>query len=161
MEGVAVQGNQRVIEALNELLTLELTVVNQYFVHSKMCDSWGYKRVAARQREIAMDEMRDAEEIIDRILFLDGLPNMQRLEPVLVGETVAEQLRIALEAELRAIEILGRGIDASREAGDNASREFFAGRLLEEEGHVDYAETQLGLIERLGEASYLAQQLGD
>jgi len=156
-----VRGNQKVIEALNDLLTLELTVVNQYFVHSKMCESWGYTRVAAKQRAIAMDEMRDAEAIIDRILFLDGVPNMQRLEPVLVGETVPEQFRIALDAEVRAIEILGRGIAASQEVGDDASREFFAGRLLEEEAHVDYAETQLGLIERLGETSYLAQQLGE
>lgn len=144
---------------MNELLTLELTVVNQYFVHSRICENWGYKKIAAAQRAIAMDEMRDAEEIIDRVLFLDGVPNMQRLQPVLVGETVPEQLQIALEAELRAIEILGRGIAASLEAGDNASREFFAGRLLEEEGHVDFAETQLALIAQLGEANYLAQQL--
>lgn len=155
------RGSPKVIEALNELLTLELTVVNQYFVHSRMCESWGYARVAGKQRAIAMDEMRDAEAIIDRILFLDGVPNMQRMEPVLVGETVTEQFRIALDAEIRAIEILGRGIAASKQAGDDASREFFAGRLLEEEAHVDYAETQLRLIEQLGETNYLAQQLGE
>jgi bacterioferritin len=154
-----VQGSPRVIEALNELLTLELTVVNQYFVHSKMCHNWGYAKLASKQREIAMDEMRDAEEIIDRILFLEGVPNMQRLGSVTVGETVGEQFRVALDGEHRALELLRGGITIALEEGDEASREFFAARLLEEEGHVDYAETQLGLIEQLGEANYLAQQL--
>ncbi|HEY6567484.1 MAG TPA: bacterioferritin [Actinomycetota bacterium] len=153
------QGSPRVIEALNELLTLELTVVNQYFVHSKMCQNWGYERLAGKHREIAMDEMRDSEEIIDRILFLDGVPNMQRLGSVTVGETVSEQFQIALEGEHKALELLRGGIAVALEAGDEASREFFAGRLLEEEGHVDFAETQLALIEQLGEANYLAQQL--
>ena len=157
--GGPMRGNQRVIDALNELLTLELTVVNQYFVHSKMCENWGYARLAAKLREIAFEEMRDAEEIIDRILFLDGVPNMQRLGSVTVGETVPEQFRIALEGEHRALELLRGGISIALEEGDEASREFFAGRLLEEEGHVDFAETQLGLIEQLGEANYLAQQL--
>jgi bacterioferritin len=155
------QGNQRVIDALNELLTLELTVVNQYFVHSKMCENWGYVRLAAKQREIALDEMRDAEGIIDRILFLDGVPNMQRLGSVTVGETVPEQFRIALDGEHRAMELLRGGIAVALEEGDEASREFFAGRLLEEEGHVDFAETQLALVDQLGEANYLAQQLTD
>jgi bacterioferritin len=154
-----VQGSPRVIEALNDLLTLELTVVNQYFVHSKMCQNWGYARIAGQQRAIAMEEMRDAEEIIDRILFLDGVPNMQRLGSVTVGETVSEQFQIALEGEHRALELLHAGILVAIDEGDSASREFFAGRLLEEEGHVDYAETQLGLIQQLGEANYLAQQL--
>jgi len=154
-----VQGSQRVVEALNELLTLELTVVNQYFVHSRMCENWGYERLAAKHREIAMEEMRDAEAIIDRVLFLDGVPNMQRLGSVTVGETVSEQFRIALDGELRALELLRGGISIALEEGDDASREFFAGSLLEEEGHVDFAETQLALIGSLGEANYLAQQL--
>ena len=94
------QGSPRVIEALNDLLTLELTVVNQYFVHSRMCVNWGYGRIAGQQRAIAMDEMRDAEQIIDRILFLDGVPNMQRLGSVTVGETVSEQFQIALEGSI-------------------------------------------------------------
>jgi bacterioferritin len=156
-----VQGSPRVIEALNDLLTLELTVVNQYFVHSRMCVNWGYERIAGQQRAIALDEMRDAEQIIDRILFLDGVPNMQRLGSVTVGETVSEQFQIALEGEHRALELLHSGIGIALEEGDSASREFFAGRLLEEEAHVDYAETQLGLIQRLGEANYLAQQMAD
>jgi bacterioferritin len=155
------QGDPKVIEALNELLTLELTVINQYFVHSKMNENRGFDRLAKKDREIAYEEMRDAESLIDRILFLEGLPNMQRMNPVRVGETVTEQFEIALECEKQALEILARGIQASLDAGDAASREFFAGSLLEEEEHLDYAETQLELLRSLGEANYLAQQLRD
>ena len=123
------KGNAKLIEMLNEILTGELTSVNQYFVHAKMCENWGYARLAAKLREIAFEEMRDAEEIIDRILFLDGVPNMQRLGSVTVGETVPEQFRIALEGEHRALELLRGGISIALEEGDEASREFFAGRL--------------------------------
>lgn len=153
------KGDDRVIEVLNELLTFELTAINQYFLHSRMCEDWGYVRLAARFREISREEMDDAEEIIDRILFLGGLPNMQRLEPVRIGENVPEQLRIQLEAEQRALHILGEGIAAADEAGDPPSREFFAARLQEEEGHLDWLETQLRLLEQVGEANYLAQQI--
>jgi bacterioferritin len=155
------KGKDRVIEALNDLLTLELTVVNQYFLHSKMCENWGYRRLSARFREVAFEEMKDAERIIDRILFLEGVPNMQRLGPVTIGETVSEQFRIGLEGERRALGLLGDGIAVSLEERDDASREFFAGSLLEEEEHVDWLETELSLIERVGEANYLAQQIGD
>lgn len=153
------KGSERVVEALNDLLTLELTVINQYFVHSKMCENWGLERLAARFREIAMEEMRDAEEIIDRILFLEGLPNMQRLGVVTVGETVTEQFRIQLEGERQALQILGDAVAVSLEEGDQASREFFAGRLPEEEEHVDWLETQLSLLEQVGEGHYLAQHI--
>ena len=153
------QGNPRVIEALNDVLTAELTAINQYFIHHKMCDNWGYERLSKKKREESIEEMKHADRVIERILFLDGVPNMQRLGSVTVGETVPEQFRIALEGEHRALELLRGGISIALEEGDEASREFFAGRLLEEEGHVDFAETQLGLIEQLGEANYLAQQL--
>src|SRR5919106_4295292 len=123
------KGNDRVIEVLNELLTFELTAINQYFLHSRMCDDWGYNRLAARLREISREEMDDAEEIIDRILFLEGVPNMQRLGAVTIGESVPEQLRLQLEAERRALELLAEGITVSDETGDSASREFFAARL--------------------------------
>lgn len=152
-------GDPRVIDALNELLTLELTVVNQYFVHSKMCENWGYQRLAARFRADAMDEMKDAEEIIDRVLYFDGVPNVQRLGTVALGETVAEQLRLALDAERNAVALLGKGIAASDEAGDGGTREFLAPKILEEEAHIDWLETQLGLLEHVGEANYLAQQI--
>jgi bacterioferritin len=153
------KGKDRVVEALNELLTLELTIVNQYFLHSRMCESWGYGGLAARLRETSMEEMRDAEELIDRILFLEGLPNMQRLGPVTVGETVPEQLEIQLEGEKRALTILAECVTLAEKEGDAASREFFAGRLQEEERHLDWLETQLALIHRLGEENYLAQQI--
>jgi bacterioferritin len=153
------KGNDRVVEALNELLTLELTVINQYFLHSKMCEDWGYARLAARFRAVSREEMDDAEELIERILFLEGVPNMQRLGPVTIGETVPEQFRIQLEAEKRALELLAQGISAADEAGDEASREFFAGRLQEEEGHLNWLETQLSLLEQVGETNYLAQQI--
>ncbi|HVM12521.1 MAG TPA: bacterioferritin, partial [Actinomycetota bacterium] len=126
------KGNERVIETLNELLTLELTVINQYFLHSKMCEDWGYARLAAKLRAVSREEMDDAEEIIDRVLFLDGVPNMQRLGPVTIGQTVPEQLRIHLDAERRALELLSQGIGVADDAGDAASREFFASRLQEE-----------------------------
>jgi bacterioferritin len=155
------KGNDRVTDALNELLTLELTVVNQYFLHSRMCENWGYRRLAKRFREVAFEEMKDAERIIDRILFLEGVPNMQRLSTVTIGESVPEQLRIQLEAERQALGILADGIKVSVEAGDDASREFFAGSLLEEESHADWLETELSLIGQVGEANYLAQQIHD
>ena len=155
------QGNARVIDALNDLLTLELTVINQYFLHSKMCENWGYERLAKRLRDVSLDEMKDAERIVDRILLLDGIPNMQRLGAVTIGETVPEQLRIQLEGELQALKILAQGITASLEVGDEASREFFAGSLLEEEQHADWLETELSLITQVGEANYLAQQIRD
>jgi bacterioferritin len=153
------KGNDRVIEALNELLTLQLTAINQYFLHSKMCEDWGYGRLAARFREVSREEMDDAEEIIARVLLLEGVPNMQRLEPLRVGETVPEQLRLQLETEQRALELLAAGIAASDEAGDQASREFFAARLHEEEEHANWLEGQLALLEKVGEQNYLAQQI--
>ena len=155
------KGHGRVIEKLNDLLTLELTVINQYFLHAKMCENWGYRRLAKRLRDVAFEEMKDAERIIDRILFFEGVPNMQRLGAVTVGESVPEQLQIQLEAERQALKILADGIKVSLEEGDEASREFFAGSLLEEEEHADWLETELSLIDQVGEANYLAQQIHD
>jgi bacterioferritin len=154
-----VKGSEKVLEALNELLTLELTVINQYFLHSKMCKDWGYERLAARLRAVSREEMDDAEEIIDRILFLEGVPNMQRLGPVVIGQSVPEQLRLQMDAEQRALSLLRQGVEAADAAGDTASREFFAARLQEEEGHLSWLETQLNLLEQVGEANYLAQQI--
>ncbi len=153
------KGSEKVLEALNELLTLELTVINQYFLHSKMCKDWGYERLAARLRAVSREEMDDAEEIIDRILFLEGVPNMQRLGPVVIGQSVPEQLRLQMDAEQRALSLLRQGVEAADTAGDTASREFFAARLQEEEGHLSWLETQLNLLEQVGEANYLAQQI--
>jgi bacterioferritin len=155
------KGSGRIIDALNELLTLELTVVNQYFLHSRMCENWGLRRLAKRLREVAIEEMKDAERIIDRVLFLEGVPNVQRLGAVTIGESVPEQLHIQLEGEGQALKLLADGIAVALAEGDEASREFFAASLLEEEAHADWLETELSLIDRVGEAQYLAQQIHD
>jgi bacterioferritin len=155
----AVQADQRIIELLNEVLTFELTAVNQYFLNGRMCSNWGYERLAERHRAISLEEMHDVEELIDRVLFLEGLPNLQRLGHVAVGETPVEQMRLALELERTAVRNLHDGIALCLEAGDQGTREFLAGMLPEEERHCDYWETQLAAVDAVGEANYLAQQL--
>ena len=153
------QGNARVIELLNDVLTAELTAINQYFVHAKMMDNWGYERLAEHTRAESIDEMKHAERLIERILFLEGVPNMQRLFPVKVGETVPEQLRLDLDVEYTSIKRLNDGIAAAVEVGDNASRVLLETILVGEEDHADWLETQLEAIRQLGEQNYLAQQL--
>ena len=153
------RGNTAVIELLNEVLTAELTAINQYFIDAKMCENWGYGRLAEHIRKDSIDEMGDAEELIDRILYLEGTPNLQRLGSVRVGETVPEKLSLALTLETEAIERLNRGIAACVEHGDNGSRELLESILAGEEEHADWLETQLALIGQIGEAHYLAQQV--
>jgi bacterioferritin len=154
-----VRGDADVVELLNQCLTAELTAINQYFVDAKMCENWGYERLAQRFREDSIDEMRDAEMIIDRILYLEGFPNLQRLGTVRVGETVAEKLSAALDLEVAAVNRLNGGIATCTERGDHGSREVLQGILEGEEEHADWLETQLGLITAIGEANYLAQQV--
>jgi len=156
-----VRADDDIIEVLNEVLTAELTAINQYFIHAKMCENWGYERLGSKIREESIDEMRHAEKIVDRILYFDGMPNMQRLFPLKVGETVAEQFRNDLDVEIAAIERLNRGVALAVERTDNGSRELLAGILVDEEQHADWLETQLAAIAQLGEANYLAQQLHD
>jgi bacterioferritin len=153
------KGSGKVIEVLNEILTAELTGINQYFVHAKMCGNWGYERLAEAIRKESMEEMRHAEELIERILFLDGLPNIQRLGKVKVGEKVAEQLELDHELELEAVAKLNKGIALATEAGDNGSRDLFERILKSEEDHVNWLEAQLELIRQVGEENYLAQQM--
>ena len=153
------KGDGAIIELLNEVLTAELTAVNQYFVDAKMCQNWGYSRLAARMKGDSIDEMRDADSLIERILYLDGVPNLQRLGTVRVGETVPEKLALALQVETEAIDRLNRGIATCTEAGDNGSRELLEKILTGEEEHADWLEAQLELIRQLGEAHYLAQQV--
>ena len=155
------RGNEAVIEFLNQVLTAELTAINQYFIDSKMMASWGYTRLADKVRADSIDEMGDAEKLIDRILYLDGVPNLQRLGSVGVGETVPEKLTLALQVETEAIERLNRGIALCTEVGDNGSREVAESILAGEEEHADWLETQLELIRQVGEANYLARQIGD
>ncbi|MDQ3570175.1 MAG: bacterioferritin [Actinomycetota bacterium] len=155
------KGDAQVIEVLNGCLTAELTAINQYFVDAKMCENWGYERLAQRFREDSIDEMRDAEALVDRILYLDGMANLQRLGTVAVGETVAEKLTAALSLEVAAVERLNGGIATCIERGDHGSREVLQAILRGEEEHADWLEAQLGLMAQIGEANYLAQQLRD
>ena len=153
------QGDAEIIELLNEVLTAELTAINQYFVHAKMCDNWGYDRLAAHGRDESIDEMKHAEALIERILYFDGVPNMQRLFPVRVGETVPEQFEVDLAVEYEAVARLNRGIAAAVDKGDNGTRELLAEILVSEEDHVDWLETQQETIRQIGLEHYLAQQL--
>jgi bacterioferritin len=153
------RGHDAIIELLNDVLTAELTAVNQYFVDAKMCENWGYGRLAAHIREDSLDEMRDAETLIDRILYLEGVPNLQRLGTVRVGENVPEKLTLALDVEREAIARLNRHIATCTELGDNGTREVLEKILAGEEEHADWLETQLALLTSVGEANYLAQQL--
>lgn len=161
VEGVSVQGDESVVELLNEVLTAELTVVNQYFLDAKMFDNWGYARLGERFRSESIDEMKDADELIERILYLEGHPNVQRLGNVRTGETAAEKLELALESEREAIERLNRGIALSVDREDNGTRELLESILKGEEDHADWLETQLELIKQIGDAHYLAQQIRD
>jgi bacterioferritin len=153
------RADDEIIELLNEVLTAELTAINQYFIDAKMFGNWGLSRLAATFRHESIDEMKDADELIERILYLDGVPNMQRLGTVIVGETPAEKFEAALELEKAAIERLNRGIALCVERGDNGTRELLARILEGEEEHADWLETQLALIERLGAELYLSQQI--
>jgi bacterioferritin len=153
------KGNHDVIELLNEVLTAELTAINQYFVDAKMIDNWGYERLGKRFQDDSIDEMRDADKLIERILFLEGIPNLQRLGTVGIGENVAEKLELALGLERDAIDRLNRGVGLCVERGDNGSRELLEEILQGEEEHADWLETQLELIRQIGEAHYLAQQV--
>lgn len=153
------KGNDKIIQTLNDVLTAELTAINQYFIHAKMNANWGFHKLAAKIRAESIDEMKHADKLIERILFLDGVPNVQRLNKVNVGETVKEQFELDLKLELDAIARFNTGIALARDVGDNASRELLERMLISEEEHTDWLETQLGLIEKLGEAMYCAQQL--
>ncbi|MEX2628061.1 MAG: bacterioferritin [Ilumatobacteraceae bacterium] len=153
------RGHDDIIELLNEVLTAELTAVNQYFLHAKMCENWGYHRLAEHSKHESIGEMRHAERVTDRILFLEGVPNYQRYFPLHIGETVPEQLQSDLDVEYAAIERLNRGVARATELGDTGSRELLAEILVGEEEHADWLETQLESIRQIGLEHYLAQQL--
>ncbi|MEZ0074911.1 bacterioferritin [Planotetraspora sp. GP83] len=149
------QGDKEIIALLNEQLTSELTAINQYFLHAKMQENWGYTKLASFTRHESIDEMRHAEQLTDRILFLEGLPNYQKLNTLHIGQTVREQLQADLELELGVVKRLRPGIALMRERGDITSATLFEAILADEEHHIDYLETELGLIESLGEQLYL------
>ena len=153
------QGNADIIELLNDVLTAELTAINQYFIDAKMLGNWGYERLAEKFREDSIEEMKDADELIERILYLDGMPNLQRLGTVRVGENPVEKLEAALEVEKEAIQRLNRGIGLCTTVADHGSRELLEKILAGEEEHADWLETQLELVRQLGDQHYLSQQL--
>ncbi|KAB2892879.1 MAG: bacterioferritin [Kofleriaceae bacterium] len=155
------KGHAEIIDLLNELLTNELTAINQYFVHAKMLENWGFLRLAKKVRAESIDEMKHADQVIDRILFLEGVPNLQRLNKLRVGETVKEQFESDVQLEYAAIKSLNEWIGKCRTLGDNATEDMLKKILVGEEEHTDWLETQLGLIGQLGETAYLAEQLSE
>jgi bacterioferritin len=155
------KGSEEVIEALNDLLTAELTAINQYFIHHKMCHNWGFKRLSHKKYKESIEEMKHADKVIERILLLEGVPNMQRLFPVRVGEDAVEQHEVDLAVELEAVQRLNKAIALAVAKGDNGTRELLENILEDEEESVDWHEAQLGLVKELGREMYLSQQIHD
>ena len=153
------KGNPQILTLLNEVLTAELTAINQYFLHAKMLQNWGYLYLAKYVRDESIDEMKHAERLIDRILFLDGVPNLQRLGRLRIGETVEEQFVNDAAVEYEAIERLNNGIKLCRDLGDNGSEALLTDILVAEEEHVDWIETQQELVKQIGAPAYQAQQI--
>jgi len=153
------KGDKKVIQLLNKALYNELTAINQYFMHSKMLEDMGFSKLAAKEREESIDEMKHADILMDRILFLEGLPNLQDLGKLRIGETVEEMLKCDLAMELDALPDLRDGVEYCESIRDYVSRDLFQEILDSEEEHVDWLETQLGLIEQVGEQNYLQSQI--
>ena len=153
------KGPDQVIEVLNDVLSAELTAVNQYFLHAKMCQNWGYDRLHAKIRTESIDEMKHADQLIGRVLQLEGLPNVQRLYKITVGQTVKEMLALDLEVERVAWKRLNDGIEVCRALGDNGTRDLLERILVSEENHIDWLEAQIEQIRQIGESNYLAQQV--
>lgn len=155
------RGNDQVLALLNQALKEELTAINQYFVHAEMNENWGYERLGKHIKKQAIDEMKHAEKLIERILFLDGTPIVSEAPNVKIGSTVKAQLENDLAGELQAVPLYNAAIRATAEAGDNGSRELFEELLEDEEGHVDWLEAQLYQIGEIGYERYLSQQIRD
>ena len=153
------KSNDEVIQVLQDVLSAELTAVNQYFIHARMNENWGYKKLSAYIRKESIEEMRHAQDVIDRILYFDGAPNMQKYLKINVGRTVPEQFQNDLEVEYQAVPRLNKGIEVARALGDNGTRALLETILKDEEGHVDWLEAQLGIIKEIGVENYLAQQM--
>ena len=151
--------NKRVIEILNDVLTAELTAINQYFLHAEMCEDWGLHRLYEIIRKESIDEMKHAETLIERVLYLEGIPNVQRLGRICIGENVPEMLANDLKLEQDAVERLNAGIIELRDMGDNGTRLILEDILASEEEHIDWIEAQLELIQQVGVQNYLAQQI--
>jgi len=149
------KGDAKVIDLLNQVLRKELTGINQYFLHFKMCENWGYSVLARRSRHESIDEMKHADKVIGRILFLEGTPNVTDMDKIRVGKDVREQLKGDLALETAAVAVLRPGIEACRAASDHASRELLEHILVEEEQHIDWIEAQLHQIDEMGYENYL------
>jgi bacterioferritin len=155
------KGDVKVIEALNAVLTNELTAINQYFLHARIADSQGYKAIAKKIYDESIEEMKHAQLIIDRILLLEGLPNLQKLHGLTIGETVPEMLKADLAVEVKGREDLKAGIKVCFDAVCHGSRDLFEKILVESEDHIDWLESQLGIIQSIGAQNYLAQHIKD
>jgi bacterioferritin len=155
------KGDPKVVAALNQALKEELTAINQYFLHAEMCENWHYTRLGDYIKKQSIDEMKHAEALIERILFLDATPNMTELMTLKIGQTVKEQLESDLKLEIDAVKMYNKFVEVSREASDNASRELFERLLKDEEEHVDWLEAQLHQIKEIGYERYLSQQIKD
>ena len=153
------KGDPAILDLLNQVLTNELTAVNQYFLHARIVENWGYERLYEKFRGQSIGEMKDADEVIERVLYLEGLPNLQRLGKVNVGQDVPEMLRLDLQLEKDAIALLNPGIEQCRRAGDNGSAELLEDILEGEEEHANWIEAQLTLLAQVGAAGYLAEQI--
>jgi bacterioferritin len=155
------KGNPKVIASLNEALKEELTAINQYFLHAEMCENWHYSRLGDFIKKQSIDEMKHAEALIERILFLDATPNLTEPMKLTVGQNVKDQLQSDLKLEIGAVTQYNRAVQTAREEGDNASRELFERLLKDEEAHVDWLEAQLHQIGEIGYERYLSQQIRD
>ena len=155
------QGSDTVIEFLNEALTAELTAINQYFAHAKLCENWGWKVLAKTFRDESIEEMRDAEKLIERILLLEGHPNLQRLGSISIGESVEEQLNLDLQLEIDAVERYRRGVQVCFEIADPGTRELVEHLLVGEGNHLDWIETQLSMIDDIGIEWHLQSVIGE
>jgi bacterioferritin len=153
------KGNDEVIQVLQDVLCAELTAVNQYFIHARMCENWGYGKLAEHTRKESIEEMQHAQLVIDRILYFDGAPNMQKYMKINVGRSVPEQFQADLDVEYQAVPRLNKGIEVARNLGDNGTRALLEAILKDEEEHVDWLEAQLGIIKEIGVENYLAQQV--
>ena len=154
------QGKPEVIDALNNALTIELTAINQYFCQAKMCENWGLLHLARKHYEESMGEMKHAEKLIERILFLEGTPEIARYDVIRVGATIPEQFENDLQLETKGANLYNDAIKLCREVGDNGTRELLAPILVESEEHIDWLEEQLDLIKMVGLELYLSQQMG-
>jgi bacterioferritin len=155
------KGKPKVVAALNEALAEELSAISQYFIHSEMCENWHYGKLGDYIRKQSIDEMKHAESLIERILFLDGVPKMNAPMHLDIGQTVKEQLEADLKLEVKAVTMYNRFVALSRDEGDNASRELFERLLKDEEAHVDWLEAQLHQIKEIGYEQYLSNQVSE